>query len=518
MSLVSIKTAGRGFLPASMRPDCGGVLLPTVTHNTLRYALLMTNSVNGTKCSWILQAASTETLELEVISYQTVSWTDASCTSTYLAIKLGPTQKERRFCDPFQSIPEIGRKLVFRGKGTAVVTLQTAYGMKQGFALRYSEGVTLKIPTKLILAMNFTLQLGDPTSDEYQNLAKDFTHKVSPFYKKVPGFQQLLIKHFRAGSVLVEFDVVFIAKDIQGYLLDPSSIINITGLNDVIADGFEIGGARVLRVYVSEGFIALCGQVFSCQIGFQCIHTDRRNVTCTSLCHTDYCKNSGICTHTRGREPMCQCPVGIDYWFMGPRCDHRMTRQSLIGIVFGVIFSVLLVVTAVAVVVLRRFKILLIEAKIDQTKSSYKRFSQFDDFSSQYHSQSWLNYSVSSLNNPGFSNSDELIHLQMLDSSYPSCHEESLTGTYSSWRTTPHGHSTFRHSLQNNLDISINELAGDSGKDSDLSIYSWPTDPLQWSPFPILYQLSRDRPFTAQRPRSYCEGMELVSLEKNWTA
>ncbi|XP_043567010.1 flocculation protein FLO11-like [Chiloscyllium plagiosum] len=75
------------------------------------------------------------------------------------------------------------------------------------------EGATLKIPTKLILAMNFTLQLGDPTSDDYQNLAKDFTHKVSPFYKKVPGFQQLLIKHFRAGSVLIEFDVVFISKD-----------------------------------------------------------------------------------------------------------------------------------------------------------------------------------------------------------------------------------------------------------------------------------------------------------------
>ncbi|XP_048465668.1 mucin-4 [Rhincodon typus] len=359
------------------------------------------------------------------------------------------------------------------------------------------EGATLNIPTKLILDKNFTHQLGDPTSDEYQNLAKDFTHKVSPFYKKVPGFQQLLIKHFRAGSVLIEFDVVFIAKEIQGYLLDPSLILNITGLNIVIADGFEIDGAQVLSIYVSDDSIALCGQVFSCPTGFQCIHRDRRNVTCTSLCHTDYCKSSGICTHSQGQEPICQCPVGIDYWFMGPRCDHRMTRQSLIGIVFGVILSLLLVMTAVAIIVLRRFKILLIEAKIDQTKSSYKRFSQFDDFSSQYQSQSWLNYSVSSLNNPGFSNSDELIHLQMLDSSYRSCHEESLSGTYSSWRTTPNGHSTYRHSLQNNLDISIssiNEHAGDSGKASDLSVYSWPTDPLQWSPFPILYQLSRDRP------------------------
>ncbi|XP_059509850.1 cadherin-related family member 5-like [Stegostoma tigrinum] len=129
---------GTGFLLTSTRPDCGGVLLPTATHNILRYALLVTDSFNGTKCSWILQAASTETLELEVISYQTVSWTDASCTSAYLAIKLGPKQKERRLCDPFQSIPEVGRKLVFRGKGVGVVTLRAAYGMKQGFTVRYS--------------------------------------------------------------------------------------------------------------------------------------------------------------------------------------------------------------------------------------------------------------------------------------------------------------------------------------------------------------------------------------------
>ncbi|XP_041063318.1 mucin-17 isoform X1 [Carcharodon carcharias] len=383
------------------------------------------------------------------------------------------------------------------------------------------EGVTVKIPTKLILDKNFTVQLEDSTSEEYQNLAKDFTHKVSPFYKKLPGFKQLLVKYFSAGSVLIEFDVVFIAKEIQAYLLDPNSIFNVTGLYNAILGGFEIDRARVLRVYVSEDFIALCGEVFSCQTGFQCIHSDTKNVSCTSLCHVGYCKNSGICTHNQGQGPICQCPVGIDYWFMGPRCDHRMTRQNLIGIALGVVLSLLVVITAVAIAILRRFKVLLIEAKIDQTKSSYKRFSRFDDFSNQYQSQSWLNYSVSSLDNPGFSNSDELIHLQMLDSSYYSCHEESVTGTYSSWRTAPHDRSTFRHSLQNNLDVSINSInehAGDSGKASDLSVYSWPIEPLQWSPFPILYQLSRDRPFKARRPRSYCEGMELVSMERNWTA
>ncbi|XP_067912121.1 mucin-2 isoform X2 [Heterodontus francisci] len=128
-----------GFLLTSANPDCGGVLLPGVNHRILQYSRLVTDSVNGTKCSWILQVPSSETVELEILSYQTVSWAEASCTSAYLAIQLGPTQKERRFCGLFWSVPEVGRKLVIRGKGPGVITLHAAAsGMKQGFTLRYS--------------------------------------------------------------------------------------------------------------------------------------------------------------------------------------------------------------------------------------------------------------------------------------------------------------------------------------------------------------------------------------------
>ncbi|GCB59929.1 hypothetical protein scyTo_0009073 [Scyliorhinus torazame] len=127
-----------GFLLASMQPDCGGVLLPSVTGTILQYALPVTDSINGTRCSWTLHASSSETVELEIISYQTFSRTGTSCTAAYLAIKLGPSQRERRFCEAFRSIPEIGRKLVIRGKGPGVVTLRSPYGMKPGFTLRYS--------------------------------------------------------------------------------------------------------------------------------------------------------------------------------------------------------------------------------------------------------------------------------------------------------------------------------------------------------------------------------------------
>lgn len=61
--------------------------------------------------------------------------------------------------------------------------------------------------------------------------------------------------------------------------------------------------------------------------------------------------------------------MGSDYWYMGPRCDHRVTRQSLIAIVFGVVFALALLLAAVAIGVLRRYKVVLIEAEMDQTRS-----------------------------------------------------------------------------------------------------------------------------------------------------
>lgn len=41
---------------------------------------------------------------------------------------------------------------------------------------------------------------------------------------------------------------------------------------------------------------------------------------------------------------------------------------------------------------------------------------------------------------------------------------------------------------------SMNDPMIDSGKASDISVSSWPMEPIQWTPFPLLHQLSRQRP------------------------
>ncbi|RXM31969.1 Interphotoreceptor matrix proteoglycan 2 [Acipenser ruthenus] len=353
----------------------------------------------------------------------------------------------------------------------------------------------IKVPSLLVLEMDFSKDHANPKSKTFENLAADFLGKVG-----IPNHTLLLslvsvISH--TGSVLMEYDAVFSTESVLGWLGDLEGLLNKTGLPEAVSQGFYVRGARVLRVSVRKRLADLCSSVFRCQPGFHCVPARHSNASCTSLCHRDYCENGGICTHQRGQQPVCQCPVGVDYWFMGLRCDHKMSQQKLIGIAFGVLLAVAVMMATIAFLVMRRFKTLLMQAKVDQTRSSYRRFSRFDDISEQCWSQPWLDSSANSLDNPAFTHSDELIHLRRLDSSFSSCLEESLTTSNSSKRNMPHIRNVFRHSSQYNWDLgdrSINDHMADSGKASDLSVSSWPMEPIQWTPFPILQQLGIESP------------------------
>lgn len=56
---------------------------------------------------------------------------------------------------------------------------------------------------------------------------------------------------------------------------------------------------------------------------------------------------------------------------------------------------------------------------------SYRRFCRLDDVSAHYWSEPWL-ASVNSLDNPAFSNSEELLHLQALEPTCCGCREGCL--------------------------------------------------------------------------------------------
>ncbi|XP_069503480.1 mucin-2-like isoform X3 [Ambystoma mexicanum] len=297
----------------------------------------------------------------------------------------------------------------------------------------------------LALEMDFTETLESVDSLQRRALVLAFQDTVSPFYKSVPGFMQLEVLSIREGSVILDYVAVFNVESVNLLMVEqPDRLLNLSHLPEAIASGLWVAGHRVMGISSTERWADLCSTAYSCLAGFACAHHRNGSITCTSLCHDGFCKNDGICTHRRGGEPMCQCPVGSDYWFMGVRCDYRMTQQALLGISCGVILTLVLCISAIAYLAMRRFKALLLETKINQTKSSYRRFSRFDDISTRYwshsqsQSQSWLGASISSLDNLAFSHSEEVLHLHAMESRRGSSPEDADHAGTCSPRSTPH--------------------------------------------------------------------------------
>ncbi|XP_065706385.2 uncharacterized protein [Patagioenas fasciata] len=375
----------------------------------------------------------------------------------------------------------------------------------------------LRVPCELVLDMGFIPALQDPGSPEHQTLLRSFNHTVSPLFTSVPGFLRLEVTRIREGSVVLEYDALFAAERVP--VLGLFTLLDAALGSGAARRGLLVGDAPILHNAALERPLDPCAELFTCQAGFTCAAGAAGNATCTSLCHHNYCKNHGICTHPPDSGPLCQCPVGSDFWFMGLHCDYRVTQQSLLGMAAGVLLSIVLLGAVLAAVAIRRFKVLLLEARADQTRSSYRRFCRLDDVSAQYWSRSGPP-SATSLDNPAFSTSEELLHLHIWGSSC-SCREDSGVTHGPKQRlalsTRPDCHSSLHYAWDTSSG-SVNDPMVDSGKASDISVSSWPMEPTPWTPFPLLHQLSRQPPHKARRPHSFCEGMELGSLERSWTA
>ncbi|XP_062866890.1 mucin-12 [Trichomycterus rosablanca] len=352
----------------------------------------------------------------------------------------------------------------------------------------------------------------EDNSPSYEGLVE-----IEPFLQRIEGYQSQHVT-WHSGPAFQSV-VTFGTAEAVSWLGRAESLLQKAGLRPLPAEGIFVGGVRVKNVTVGGLHGDVCAWLFSCPFGFQCVSSEG-NASCRSVCHSGYCKHQGICVHRAGQPPVCQCPVGEDFWFMGQRCDLRMTRQRLAGVCFGVLAAVAVLMAVLAYLAVRRFKTMLAQAKADQTQSSYRRFNHFDELSARFWQRSWPG-SDDSLDNVAFSRSDELLHMRALDR--PCCYHDdtlSIASTYPG--SASHVKTVYPHSSQYQWDMSTCSLADcviDSGKASDLSVCSWPIEPIQWTPFPLLQQLNQNTTTTkSSRSRSYCEGMELVDMEKSRTA
>ncbi|XP_068444891.1 mucin-5AC isoform X2 [Clinocottus analis] len=345
---------------------------------------------------------------------------------------------------------------------------------------------------------------------------------VEPYLQKAPGFSRLLGVWSSGHAVqsLVEFRTGGALRWLG--MTGPASLLERTGLAQALCEGRSFRSSKITNITLGGLQGDVCDWLLQCPAGYKCVfNPGTSNYSCSSVCNSDYCHHHGICTHHPGQLPVCRCIVGEDFWYMGRRCDVRMTRARLVGACLAILLVMVTVIGVLALVAVRRYRAILIQAKVDQTRSSYRRFNHFDELSGRFWLRSWAG-SADSLDNPAFTRSDELLHLRALDR--PCCYHDD---TLSLASTCPsHGariNTIYPHSSQygwRGSEMSMGDGVLDSGKASDLSVCSWPVEPIQWTPFPLLQQLASHRTPTVRvsRPRSYCEGMELVDLGKSWTA
>ncbi|XP_041434111.1 uncharacterized protein LOC108703198 isoform X2 [Xenopus laevis] len=342
--------------------------------------------------------------------------------------------------------------------------------------------------------------------------------EVTSVYKAVPGFDRIEVQNITSDRTL-EYRVQLrvetgsaMSDTLELALSDPTWLFGAShGSEDSLT-------SRVRSVSMAEDHADPCKDWLSCPLGFQCLSGRSLGSRCHSPCHSGFCHNRGICVHRKEQEPECQCPVGRDFWYMGQTCDYRMTHQRLTAIACAIVLCIIICAATVVYILVRRFQTQILQQKLAQTQSSYRRFSRFDDVPTHFWcpSQTWLTASgsLNSLDNPAFSSSEEVFPLQALGSCVCGCQE----GAQKCLRTTPTQPPASDPPRLETSGSSINDLMIDSGKASDVSVSSWPMEPIHWTPFPILHQLSLQSPFHAHRPHSYFEGMELVNTERSWTA
>ncbi|XP_066186544.1 meprin A subunit beta [Sylvia atricapilla] len=75
-----------------------------------------------------------------------------------------------------------------------------------------------------------------------------------------------------------------------------------------------------------------------------------------ALCPDNPCENDGVCVMVN-REPVCRCPAGDDWWYMGEKCERKGSTQENIVIAVSstiTVFVVMLIVTITTAVCLKK--------------------------------------------------------------------------------------------------------------------------------------------------------------------
>ncbi|XP_051017906.1 mucin-17-like, partial [Acomys russatus] len=230
---------------------------------------------------------------------------------------------------------------------------------------------TMEVTVK-ITGRNYSEELNNRTSEAFKVFNKTFTEQMDSIYKGIQGYEGVIIRSLREGSIVVDYDVILKATytpEYESVLEEISKTVEQTTVNATKEDPvskncsvslcFNPKDTRVQNLSLTVDPKKACqekaGEDFA---KFVTLEEKDNKLYCVTPCSTGYkisrnC-NYGKCQLQRS-GPQCLCLTTDTHWYSGENCDWGVQKSLVYGLVGGGV-AVLLVILVILFVFSIRFR------------------------------------------------------------------------------------------------------------------------------------------------------------------
>ncbi|XP_040606612.1 interphotoreceptor matrix proteoglycan 2 [Mesocricetus auratus] len=210
--------------------------------------------------------------------------------------------------------------------------------------------------------MMFSEDLFNKNSLEYKALEQRFLELLVPYLQSnLSGFRNLEILNFRNGSIVVNSRVKFaeaVPPDVTNamYLILEDFCTTAYQTMNLDIDKYSLDvesgdDANPCKFQACNEFSECLVNPWSGEAKCKCYpgYLSVNELPCQSLCdlQPDFCLNDGKCDIMPGHGAICRCRVGSNWWYRGQHCEEFVSEPFVIGITIASVVSLLLVISAV---------------------------------------------------------------------------------------------------------------------------------------------------------------------------
>nr|XP_008111356.2 PREDICTED: mucin-3B [Anolis carolinensis] len=242
------------------------------------------------------------------------------------------------------------------------------YGPECEFSLEVIEKETVTVSVTVeaqvkVTNRNFSVELTNSNSEEYQNFKIEFEEKMGRVYGDIPGYHGVVIFSLRSGSIIVDHEIIFqvqvenklsvinstlenqiqsVIQKLQGSNSTEKDCMNSPELCFTTSPNPIIGGQMDFNI--TEFCKTIVGATYA---NYYYPDTTTDSLRCVSNCTkgSAYAINCyhGVC-RISDKGPNCNCNDRNTFWYVDNNCQTRFQKSEVgLGIGMAVLFLIAII-------------------------------------------------------------------------------------------------------------------------------------------------------------------------------